>query len=124
VIRIGEARSSVDAAGARVMGRRLALEEVNVSSALSMLAACMAKKALEALGGSGRVEVAIHYYADIDKVLDGREEIEYLEIEVVGSGGGCSEDALREGVSRCPLYGLLRERVRGVYARCGEGENL
>lgn len=117
VVRIGEARAEAGPEGARASGRLIPLSEVNVESALSAMAACMAKKALESVA-SGRVEVAIHYYADIDKILEGREEIEYVEVEVVGSGGGCSEEKLRSGVESCPLFSLIEAKVKKVIARC------
>jgi len=100
----------------------LPLSDVNVGLALSWLAACAARKLVEELGVEP-VEVRMEAYVDLDKLLDGREEIEYLLLSAVypASGRVPGEDEVLSAALKCPLIGLLREKIRCKVETVGAG---
>jgi len=123
IMRLVEGSARIEGGKARVGGAGIELpkEDVNVELVLSAVAACIARRVSEA-AGSSRVEVYVSAYGDLDKVLEGKEEIEYLEVVVKGVCGDGGEEALRRGVEACPIYGLLKGYVRRLIASCYDEE--
>ena len=125
IAKVLEAGASAGRDTVKASGLELALDKVNVELVFSMVAACMAKRALEKAGAES-VEVKIDVYADIDKVLEGKEEIEYIEVEVKGlckDPRATSEDLKREA-TECPVFKLIKEKVARITSECvgREGE--
>lgn len=103
---------------ALVGGKEIPLEDLNPTLMMSLIAACLGKKVKEATG-SELVEVKIEVYADIDKILDGREEIEYIEVKVRSKG---PREEILKGVDSCPVFGLVdRVRIKSVEVLDSEG---
>ncbi len=94
---------------------RLPLGEVNVDLVLSWLAACAARKIIEETGFRP-LEVRIDAYADIDKLLEGAEEIEYLLVVAVYPKGveAPSGEEVLKAVFKCPVVSLFREKIKGA----------
>ncbi len=94
---------------------RLPLSEVNVDLVLSWLAACAARKIVEETG-SRPLEVRVDAYADLDKLLEGVEEIEYLLVVAVypEDAKAPSGEEVLGAVLKCPIVSLFREKIKGA----------
>ncbi len=97
-------------------GSRLSFNDVNVDTVLSWLAACAARKIVEETG-IAPFEVRFDAYVDLDKLLDGKEEIEHLLVVAVYAAGveeRPREDEVLKAVLKCPVIALFREKIKGV----------
>ncbi|GBF09462.1 hypothetical protein apy_11870 [Aeropyrum pernix] len=114
VIKFFEAKSLVDAEKGKAVvegGREFELATLNPSFMLSMLSACIGKKVAEN-AGVDKVSVSIEAYVDVDKLLEGKEEIEHIVVRI--SAPAPEEDVLK-GVENCPVFKLIdKSRVKDV----------
>ena len=98
-------------------GSRLSLKDVNVDAVLSWLAACAARKIVEETGVAP-LEVRFDAYVDLDKLLDGTEEIEYLVVVAVYAASAEDKkprkDEVLKAVLKCPVIALFKEKIKGV----------
>ena len=119
IMKVMEAKATARPDKVNVHGFELTPDKVNVEFILSVMAACIAKKALEE-SGAERVEVKISVYADIDKIVEGDEEIEYLEVEIKGycKDPRIYEEDLERGALKCPILKLIGGKVSRIMAEC------
>lgn len=113
VIPVLEAEARLREGSVHLKERKLSLDEVNVESIMELLAACACKmiaKETECKEASVRVKV----YSDLDKLVMGKEEIEYLEIEVRVPYGCMDREEARRVVEKCPIIPLLREKIKDI----------
>jgi len=93
--------------------RKMSLDEVNVESIMELLAACVCKMIARETGckeASARVRV----YSDLDKLVEGREEIEYLEVEIRVPKGCAGPEEARRAAAKCPIISLLGEKIKNI----------
>ncbi|BAN90806.1 hypothetical protein [Aeropyrum camini] len=113
-IKFFEAKSLVDSkAGKAVVegDREFELATLNPSFMLSLLSACIGKKVAEN-ASVDRVSVSIEAYVDIDKLLDGSEEIEYIVIRIRAPA---PREVVMKGVENCPVLRLIdKSKVKDV----------
>ncbi|MCE4610617.1 MAG: hypothetical protein F7B17_01435 [Desulfurococcales archaeon] len=123
IAKVLEAGASAGRDRIKASGLELAPDNVNVELVFSIVAACMAKKALEKSGAES-VEVKISVYADIDKILEGKEEIEYLEVEVKGlcKDPRVSSEDLKRGAIECPIFKLIEDKTVRIISLCDKGK--
>ncbi len=115
IAKVLEARASVGEGKARLAGLELDPERINVEFILSAMAACAAKKVKEATGASV-VEVAVKVYADVEKLLEGEEEIDHFRMEVAlrGVEAKASSAVARKAVFECPIVKIVKDKIREV----------
>ena len=119
IMKVIEAKATATPDKIDASGLELPPDKVNLEFILSMAAACIAKKALEESGAES-VEVRISVYADIDKILEGDEEIEHIEVEVEGycKDPRVYEEDLKRGALKCPILKLIEGKVARIIVEC------
>ncbi|MEM0366182.1 MAG: hypothetical protein QXR02_04735 [Acidilobaceae archaeon] len=92
---------------------RVNIKDISIDSVLSVIAACFTKSIVESLKLNGNIEVLVSHYTDLDAILDGRiEDSEYLTIEARGKG--LSRSDIEKALANCPLYNMLKSKVRDI----------
>ncbi|MCE4601693.1 MAG: hypothetical protein F7B18_00755 [Desulfurococcales archaeon] len=88
-------------------------EDMGVSLALSVIAACVSKKVSTILG-LGRVEAILEAHAGLEALLAEEEpRVEYLILRVLVPEG-VGEDEARSAALKCPVLGMVLGLVREV----------
>ena len=110
----GEATYDVDRKVIDLGNIAISAEDMGVPFFLNVLSACIAKKVSQILGiDSGVINCRLKAYTDLDKIVEGREEIEYFTVELSLPGSWTKEEIIN-AVSKCPIASLLWDRIKDI----------